>query len=400
MTTSGRRPRVREHRRRSRRGWPRRGWRGRHHAHRLGAEGRDLPGVARRAPTGALDRLGGQPAGASTPWPSRTISIRRSTSVCAPSSGTSATSSRIELVPQSIAATRVTAAPPSATHGPARPPAVHPGDAASPNGFTPGPAASAWATSTCRHLTRSGMPPALARVGSSSCASRRRGSPRARLGTRRPAPGRPSDRPATRASARRPRAGRWRRPPRAGQVVQRRERACRPPAAARSRPRRAARRAAVRDAEHAPGRPAELPGHDGDVGQLESRLVVRPCAVAVGDRRESSPRSAAARSPVSPRPRGGRRPPPCPSSPPYQGPPPGRESRPSARRPRPAGSPTRTTGLARHDVAQPLTGLPRHQHRVGLRASCAARRVDLRWAPRWPVQLGDDPRWARYRGTG
>ncbi|MFB9074303.1 hypothetical protein ACFFX0_25145 [Citricoccus parietis] len=32
--------------------------------------------------------------------------------------------------------------------------------ASSPRGFTPGPAASEWPTRTCRHLTRSGMPPA------------------------------------------------------------------------------------------------------------------------------------------------------------------------------------------------------------------------------------------------
>ncbi len=44
---------------------------------------------------------------ASTPCPRRTTSIRRSRSVCAPSAGTSATSSRMELVPQSIEATRV-----------------------------------------------------------------------------------------------------------------------------------------------------------------------------------------------------------------------------------------------------------------------------------------------------
>ena len=49
----------------------------------------------------------------STSWPSRTISIRRSTSVRVErSASTSATSSRIELVPQSIAATRVMPRPP------------------------------------------------------------------------------------------------------------------------------------------------------------------------------------------------------------------------------------------------------------------------------------------------
>src|SRR5882672_6617192 len=47
----------------------------------------------------------------STPWPSRTISIRRTTSTGIPPSSF-ATSNRIELVPQSIAATTVIPPPP------------------------------------------------------------------------------------------------------------------------------------------------------------------------------------------------------------------------------------------------------------------------------------------------
>ena len=63
----------------------------------------------------------------STPWPSRTICIRRSTSVSRPVPGsTSATSRRSELVPQSMAATRAGAPSRltgrSRTHGPLRPP--------------------------------------------------------------------------------------------------------------------------------------------------------------------------------------------------------------------------------------------------------------------------------------
>ena len=42
---------------------------------------------------------------ASTPWPSRTISVRRSRSIRPPPSAGSAISNRMELVPQSIAAT-------------------------------------------------------------------------------------------------------------------------------------------------------------------------------------------------------------------------------------------------------------------------------------------------------
>ena len=106
--------------------------------------------------------------------------MRRSTSTRAPEAGsTSATSSRSELVPQSTAATLVIPAPPrsvllgavllgavpagavvGATHGPAVHQAGSAASASSPSGFTPGPAAREWATSTCRHLTRSGIPPA------------------------------------------------------------------------------------------------------------------------------------------------------------------------------------------------------------------------------------------------
>ena len=57
----------------------------------------------------------------------------------------------------------VTASAPRPGAGSTQRPAVHHGiraSASSPSGLTPGPAASACATSTCRHLTRFGMPPA------------------------------------------------------------------------------------------------------------------------------------------------------------------------------------------------------------------------------------------------
>ena len=60
----------------------------------------------------------------------------------------------------------VTQGPRSRHHSPSS------ASASSPNGLTPGPAASACATCTCRHLTRSGMPPALTSVPSGSIASR------------------------------------------------------------------------------------------------------------------------------------------------------------------------------------------------------------------------------------
>ena len=61
----------------------------------------------------------------STPWPSRTMVIRRSSSTSSPVAGSaSATRSRMEFVPQSTAATRVTGRPPS--KAPARAPRTGP----------------------------------------------------------------------------------------------------------------------------------------------------------------------------------------------------------------------------------------------------------------------------------
>ena len=83
--------------------------------------------------------------------------------------------------------------------------------ASSPNGFTPGPAASACATCTCRHFTRSGMPPALTSVPERlDRVPLGQVGPRGRAGRPRPARGR---RPAARsspASARPPPARRCR----------------------------------------------------------------------------------------------------------------------------------------------------------------------------------------------
>ena len=58
------------------------------------------------------------------------------------------------------AATRVTARPRRRRTGRAAHQSGSSASASSPSGLTPGPAASAWPTSTCRHFTRSGMPPA------------------------------------------------------------------------------------------------------------------------------------------------------------------------------------------------------------------------------------------------
>ena len=72
-------------------------------------------------------------------------------------------SSLIVLVPQSIAATGPSRAVGSAsgvTQGPAAHQSPSRSSTSSPSGFTPRPWASDWPASTCRHLTRSGMPPA------------------------------------------------------------------------------------------------------------------------------------------------------------------------------------------------------------------------------------------------
>ena len=87
---------------------------------------------------------------------------------------TSATSSRMELVPQSMAATRVTRRPRSGwAHGPGRPPLPHLGDARSPIGLTPGPGRQRVPGQRVQALDPVGHAAgASCRVGSTSRASR------------------------------------------------------------------------------------------------------------------------------------------------------------------------------------------------------------------------------------
>ena len=61
---------------------------------------------------------------------------------------------------------------PASTNGAIAGSAASSASASSPNGFTPGPLASECAISTCRHLTRSGMPPPENVVPNGSIASR------------------------------------------------------------------------------------------------------------------------------------------------------------------------------------------------------------------------------------
>ncbi len=236
----------------------------------LRAELADRRGVAVARGERALERLGREPSGPvdALPEPHDLHLAVRSTSVPVPAS-TSATSSRMELVPQSIAATRVVTTRSSRVHGPAAPQSGSSASASSPNGFTPGPAASAWPTSTCRHFTRSGMPPAVMpsiSVDVLDRLARRRGSPRARRGRPRASSGSVGE-PVLHLAHRA--AGLERadeaRGARAGQVVERRERR------AVGQPRlglddvRVTARAAVRDRADAARLAAELATDRGEV---------------------------------------------------------------------------------------------------------------------------------------
>ena len=213
------------------------------HAHAVGARARARCRRTRPARRGCArsPRRASRPV-ASTPWPSRTTSIRRTRSV-APPVGRDVGDEQADGVGAAVDRRDPGhAAPSGSAHGPWPTTPPSPSTARSPIGFTPGPAASACPASACRHLTRSGMPPAVARVGSTSLASPlgEVGLVRAR-GTRRPAPGRCPARPATRASGRRTPAG-WRRPTPAGRSGSTASgTGCRPRAGARSPRRRAGR---------------------------------------------------------------------------------------------------------------------------------------------------------------
>ena len=104
-------------------------------------------------------------------------------------------SSLIVLVPQSMAATRPRTGPLSTTRRAGRAPRRRAGS-------RPRPCASDWPASTCRHFTRSGMPPAEMPSISWTLPSSagRRGSARARSGTPRPARGPPRAGPASPSS--------------------------------------------------------------------------------------------------------------------------------------------------------------------------------------------------------
>ena len=147
---------------------------------RAGRSDRRSPAGRRRcgpARPGRARRSGPRPA------PSRTISIRRTRSTSARLGRCRRSSSRIELVPQSTAATRGSAHAPSSSGGHPRrtsthgPPATSPAAAPAPRrraGSRPGRPRGCGPTRACRHFTRSGMPPAPGDTGQRARGASRR----------------------------------------------------------------------------------------------------------------------------------------------------------------------------------------------------------------------------------
>ena len=169
-------PRLRR-RRRTRRRWRRRGW---PRSRRTGSAETSCSAIsAAYSSIAANVRSSASSASRpvrSTPWPSRTIRVSRTAT-----SGRSPTSSLIVLVPQSIAATSSRSMRALDRHGSTQGPDDHQSPSrsstSSPSGFTPRPWASAWPASTCRHLTRSGIPPAeMPSISGTSPESRRAAS--------------------------------------------------------------------------------------------------------------------------------------------------------------------------------------------------------------------------------
>ena len=229
---------------RSRRGWRRPGWRWWPPCAPRSRRARGRRRRTRRAPAGcARSPPGASRPVASTPWPSRTISIRRSRSVCAPV-GRDVGDQQADRVGAAVdrgdAASRAVLG--GWAHGPGRPPLPHLLDRAVADRVDPGPGGQ-----RVRGEGVQALDPVGHAAGASSGWAARRGRrgwpgrPRARPGSRPRARDRWPARPATRASGRPTPAG-WRPPSpggRSGSTAS--GTACRPPAAARSRRRRAAR---------------------------------------------------------------------------------------------------------------------------------------------------------------
>ena len=179
--------------RRTRRGSRRRGWRSWPPSGRARRRRRGSPRRSRRARPGCARAL---PAPSrpvrSTPCPSRTTRISRTTSVSAPSLDVG--DQQPDRVRPAVDAGDAHHDAPRGTHGPSAHHAGSAASASSPSGFTPGPAASACPTSDVQALDpgrhAAGADPGdLGDLRRSPRAGR--GRPRAPRGTPRPAP-RPS----------------------------------------------------------------------------------------------------------------------------------------------------------------------------------------------------------------
>ena len=121
----------------------------------------DQRGVLVDRGEGPLQRLVREPPGARRRPGPVGPSASRARPRRGPESGTVPIRSLIVLVPQSIAATRTARTPTTHRAGPA------PRRRA---GCTPGPGPSDWPARTCRHFTRSGMPPAeIPSISGTSC---------------------------------------------------------------------------------------------------------------------------------------------------------------------------------------------------------------------------------------
>ena len=182
----------------------------------VGARARAIDlGVLAAGGEGALQRLGGEPAGAvdALAEPDDLASAGRASMSVAGRGSTSATSSRIELVPQSMAATRVTAPSTARTHGPLRHHSGSSASASSPSGFTPGPGRQRVADQHVQalHPVRHAAGAGRRDLGHARSASRRREVVLVRgRGRRRPAPGRRPAGPSSPSSRPRPPACRSR----------------------------------------------------------------------------------------------------------------------------------------------------------------------------------------------
>ena len=152
------------------------GRRRRDESHRVDLSATDLGGVVVEHANVRSSASAANTPVRSTSWPSRTISVARTTSTARCAVAVEVGDQQAKRVGPAVdrgdpGHVRSSWEPAAAagTHGPASHQRGTASRASSPSGLTPGPAASACATSTCRHFTRVGMPPAETPSISSTC---------------------------------------------------------------------------------------------------------------------------------------------------------------------------------------------------------------------------------------